>query len=217
MIARERVAAVVTAAGFSLRMGSHKALLDWYGKPLLQHQTDALAGFGEVIVVLGHEAERIQAGVRLGTNCRVVVNPSYPEGRASSLRAGFEAIASSPEAVLVVGVDQPFDPDTLAHLLAAMEPETAIALPVADGRRGHPALFAGPLLDELRAITEEGEGLRAVVRSHPVREVAVADCFLDLNRPEDYARALGSASFERPMNAGNRAGRTRRRPPGGRS
>ncbi|HEY9898527.1 MAG TPA: nucleotidyltransferase family protein [Pantanalinema sp.] len=190
MIARERVAAVVTAAGFSSRMGSPKALLDWHGKPLLQHQMDGLAGFGEVIVVLGHEAERIRSELRLGANCRVVVNPSYPQGRASSLRAGFEALATAPQAVLVVGVDQPFSAESLDLLLAAMEPETPIALPVAAGRRGHPALFAGRLLDELRRVTEEGEGLRAVVRSHPVREVPVSGPFLDLNRPQDYAEAI---------------------------
>lgn len=193
MIARERVAAVVTAAGYSSRMGSHKALLDWHGKPLLQHQLDALAGFGEVIAVLGHEAERIAAVLRLGPNQRVVFNPHYPEGRASSLRTGFEAISTSPEAVLVVGVDQPFAPETLERLLDEMGPGVAIALPVSAGRRGHPGLFAGSLLDELRAVTEEGEGMRAVVRRHPVREVLVADSFLDLNRPEDYARALGTA------------------------
>ncbi|MBO9540343.1 nucleotidyltransferase family protein [bacterium] len=190
MIAPERVAAVVTAAGFSSRMGSPKALLDWHGKLLLQHQMDALAEIGQVVVVLGHEAERIHSHLRAGANCRVVLNPDYPEGRASSLRRGFEAIAASPEAVLVIGVDQPFAPETLTSLLAQMTAETTIVLPTSAGRRGHPVLFAGALLNELRGITEEGEGLRAVVRRHPVREVPVNDPFWDLNRPEDYARAL---------------------------
>ncbi len=189
MIARARSAAVVTAAGLSSRMGRLKALLDWNGVPLLQHQLDCLRDWGEVCVVLGHEAAQIQERLILPDNAKLVVHPGYREGRASSLRAGFEALESAPEALLVVGVDQPLEARCLDVLISAMQSEDAIAIPVSEGRRGHPVLFAGRLLDELKAIREEDAGLRAVVRRHPVRQVPVPGPFWDLNRPEDYAAA----------------------------
>lgn len=190
MIAPARSAAIVTAAGFSSRMGRPKALLDWKGKALIQHQVDALTAWGEVLIVLGHEAERIRAALALPAHARCIVNPDYPQGRASSLKAGFEALTGVPEAVLVVGVDQPLEGHSLDRLVEAMSPDEAIAIPVCEGRKGHPVIFSGRLLDELKAIREEDQGLRAVVRRHEARLVEVSGPFWDLNRPEDYAAAL---------------------------
>ena len=60
--------AILLAAGVSRRMGTLKALLDWRGRPLIIHQIVALreAGADEVIVVLGHRADELQA--RVGAN-----------------------------------------------------------------------------------------------------------------------------------------------------
>jgi molybdenum cofactor cytidylyltransferase len=195
MIDRSCSAAIVTAAGFSSRMGLPKAMLDWNGVTLLQHQLTQLADWGAVCLVLGHEAERLQKGLRLPGNFQVIVNPGFASGRASSLRAGFAALKGEPEAVLVVGVDQPLDALTLDLLVDAMTPEDAIAMPVSGGKRGHPVLFAGRLLDELNSIREETEGLRAVVRRHPARLVEVPGPFWDLNHPEDYEQARATLSL----------------------
>ncbi len=199
MIDRSRSAAVITAAGLSLRMGHLKALLDWNGMPLIQHQVDCLADWGEVRLVLGHEADRLQRGLRLPKNVLPVINPEYREGRATSLRVGFEALSGEPEAILVVGVDQPLDRLSLDRLTSAMNAEDAIVIPVSEGRRGHPVIFAGRLLPELRAIDEASQGLRAVVRRHDSREVSVPGPLWDLNRPEDYAEARANQrTFARP-------------------
>lgn len=194
MIEPSRSAAVITAAGLSTRMGEPKALLDWNGIPLAQHQLDCLAGWGEVILVLGHEAARIAAELRLPPNARLVVHEGYRAGRASSLRAGFAALERPVDSILVVGVDQPIMPSSLAALVAQATPRDAIVMPTADGRRGHPVLFAERLLDELLAIREEDEGLRAVVRRHPARLVPVKDAFWDLNRPADHAAAIAACN-----------------------
>lgn len=203
MIDPARSAAVVTAAGTSSRMGRSKALLDWNGVSLAQHQLDSLVGWGEVVLVLGYEAERILGGLRLPENTRAVVHATYHEGRASSLRAGFAALTRPPATILVVGVDQPLDPPSLATLLAEATPSDAIAVPTSGGRRGHPVLFAGALLDDLLAIREEDEGLRAVLRRHPVRLIPVPGPFWDLNRPEDYAAARAAMGL--PADAGHGA------------
>ena len=62
-----RVAAVILAAGSSRRLGRPKQLIHLDGKPLLQHVIDAAqrAGVGEIVVVLGHAAERIRGATAL--------------------------------------------------------------------------------------------------------------------------------------------------------
>jgi CTP:molybdopterin cytidylyltransferase MocA len=57
-------------------------------------------------------------------------------------------------------------------------------------------VFAGSLLPELRAVTEEREGLRAVVRRHGERRriVPVDDpaIHIEFNTPDEYQAALAA-------------------------
>jgi molybdenum cofactor cytidylyltransferase len=81
------IAAILLAAGESTRMGRLKQLLPWDGTPLIAWQVGQLqeAGADDVVVVLGHEAEQIRSAVP--EPARVVINPDYKQGRATSLRA----------------------------------------------------------------------------------------------------------------------------------
>jgi molybdenum cofactor cytidylyltransferase len=193
MIDSAKRAAVITAAGSSSRMGTLKALMDWGGKSLLQHQLDALSGFGQVIVVLGYQAQAVAQTLRLPANARVVVHAGWAEGRSSSLKAGFAALQGRPEAILVAGVDQPIDANVLEAVVGGLQGAGAIAVPVVDGHRGHPVVFSGNLLGELSAITEATEGLREVMRRHEAAVVEVRvesrTALIDLNRMETYYEA----------------------------
>ncbi len=191
----EDVAAILLAAGLSTRMGTPKPLLPWDGRTLAEYQVAQLvaAGAAQVIVVTGHaraEVERVLAG----TEARLVHNPRYAEGRAGSVRVGAAAVQEPVAAVLTLNVDQPRPAELIRALIAAhLAGGAAITVPVWAGRRGHPAVFAGTLLPELRAVTEEGEGLRAVRRAHTAqtREVDLGDprVLVDINTPESYREA----------------------------
>ena len=67
------------------------------------------------------------------------------------------------------------------------------------GRSGHPVVLASALLDELAAVREETEGLRAVLHRHPPRLLAMEDeplVRIDLDTPESLdegRRLLGVA------------------------
>ncbi len=67
-------------------------------------------------------------------------------------------------------------------------------MPVAEGRRGHPAVLAGSLLPELREASEAAQGLRGIVAAHEreVQEVDLASTavLLDINTPAEYRAAL---------------------------
>jgi molybdenum cofactor cytidylyltransferase len=185
-----RIAAIVLAAGESTRMGRPKALLPWGGASLLIWQIEQLklAGVDDVVVVLGHEAEAVQAA--LGQSAaRAVLNPDYRTGRASSLRAGAAAVRDT-DAVLIVGVDQPRPAAVSLSLIERWrETRPVVVVPTHAGRRGHPVLVDGSLLAELRTATEEEMGLRGILVRHADKTLEVSSgpvVTVDLNTPADY-------------------------------
>lgn len=188
-----RRAAIVTAAGLSSRMGRPKALLDWGGKPLLQHQLDALAEWEQVVIVLGHEADRLAAAITPSPRQQLVHHPEFHLGRSTSLAAGAAALEGDPEAILIVGVDQPLDPSVLPILLSALESNKGIVIPTHAGRRGHPLLLGGDHLRRLRELAREPEGLRTLIQAHAeqVRLCPISSpwTLLDMNEPGDYDMA----------------------------
>ena len=189
------VRALLFAAGESTRMGALKQLLPWQGRPLVAYQVEQLraAGADEVIVVVGHEAARVAAAATAAGG-RIVVNPAYRSGRASSVRAGAAALPDDTAAIITLNVDQPRPTALVRRVLDAhLAGSALITVPEQGGRRGHPVIFAGALLPELRAVDEASEGMRAVVRRHAhARQVVTVDdaaIHLELNTPADYAAA----------------------------
>lgn len=187
------ISGLVLAAGMSTRMGSQKALLDWGGEPLIAYQVKQLreAGCDEVIVVLGHQADRVHRNIRR-LPCRVMLNPRYHSGRSGSLRIGAKAVNRDADMIVVVNVDQPCSADRLRALIAAHRPDAAATRPIHDGRHGHPVVVSGRLRPEMLAVTDEQEGLREILGTHAgeVYDIPADDrCLLDVNTPEDYSRA----------------------------
>jgi molybdenum cofactor cytidylyltransferase len=94
---------------------------------------------------------------------------------------------------VVLGLDQP-RPASITRALLEAHGDASITAPTFEGRRGHPVVLANALLPELRAASEEAQGLRGVIAAHEaeVREVAfeTAQVLLDINTPEEYEAAL---------------------------
>jgi molybdenum cofactor cytidylyltransferase len=176
-------------------MGRLKQLLPWAGTTLIDWQVSQLreAGAGEVVAVLGHEAEQVRDAVP-GT-ARVAINRGYRDGRASSLRCGADEIEDDVDAVLILSVDQP-RPAWLSRRLIDRWRETGAPLvsPRFPRRFGHPVLIDGRLLPELRSVREETLGLRAVIERHASAASSVSisneKVDVDLNTPADYEAAL---------------------------
>jgi CTP:molybdopterin cytidylyltransferase MocA len=186
------VAGIVLAAGASTRMGRPKMLLPVAGGTLLSTVTRALleGGLSQVVVVLGHEADRIrrEAGLPEDRRLEVVINDQWPSGMASSLRRGLDACDAA-EAVLVALGDQPrMTSDRVRRIVAAWSPGVNLVLPTHDGRAGHPVLFARPLWPELRALQGDTGG-REVVKRHVSSAIQVSEAPLaDLDTEDDLRR-----------------------------
>ncbi len=194
-----RLCALVLAAGRSERFGSPKPLLRWGDTSLIAHQVRSLAcleAVTEVVVVTGHGASDVRAELE-GLPVRVVLNPDYAAGRATSVACGVRAIGADCAGILLVNVDQPLHARALAELVDAwtVAPDD-IVRPLHDGRRGHPVIFPGDLRAELEAVDDVTEGARAIVLRHTarVRDVPTAyqEVLLNLNTREAYEAALAA-------------------------
>ena len=194
----EPTVAILLAAGESRRMATLKALLPWQGTTLLAHQVTALreAGVDLVVVVLGHQADRLKPIVsdREGVSWRL--NPDYMRGKTTSIKAGLKALGPDrPSAVLILNVDQPRSPDTIRHLLQQHRAgERLITIPHHRGKGGHPIIVEAALLEELASIDEETLGMKAVVTRHQDSvlrvEMETPEVLWDLNTPEEYQAAV---------------------------
>ncbi len=151
--ARLVVGAVVLAAGAGTRLGGRpKSLLELGGVPLIRRQLIALSGAGvdEVVVVLGHHADAIEAAV-----CEFPVtlarNPAPDDGQASSVRTGLAALAGRLDAVIVALADQPLvNAQDFTALIGAFKQrgETSMVVPRVHGEPGNPVMFEAALRDE---------------------------------------------------------------------
>jgi molybdenum cofactor cytidylyltransferase len=198
------ISAIVLAAGESRRMGKTKQLLDVGGKPLLQHILDRIhqTEVDEVILVLGHEAERIQKKIS-PLRAKVVLNPDYRQGMITSIRQGLQALDPRSKAFFIVLGDQPgIEPGVYNLLIREFRnrfPQKTIFLPAYKGRRGHPALFS--VKHRVEALRIEGDrGFRKVLEMVPQEvfqvEMESESIVNDLDTPQDYQNFIGKKDPE---------------------
>jgi len=189
------VSAVVLAAGESKRMGDKKELLPVSGEPMVRSVVSKLLAsrkVDEVIVVLGHRADEVGAQLAgvIDERVELVGNRRYTEGMGTSLATAVRACSWGTEAIVVVLADAPFfrteDVDTLidAHAHGAV-----IAVPVYQGRRGHPLVIDSSFREEMEGLTGDA-GARHILEREKWSVVEVElddDGFLvDIDEPDDY-------------------------------
>jgi molybdenum cofactor cytidylyltransferase len=185
----------VLAAGQGTRFGEPKALA----------RLPSGERFLDAVVRVATEADLrpilavVQRGVTVPSRVRAIVNPHANSEQAISLRLALAGLANDPaEAVVVWPVDHPF-----VHLVSVLALADAfkrtrapIVLPVHQGRRGHPVLFARTVWLEL--MTTSTGGARTVVRAHAadVVEVPVPDegVTRDIDTRSDMPQSGGRTS-----------------------
>jgi molybdenum cofactor cytidylyltransferase len=190
-----RIAAVVLAAGRSTRMGAvNKLIAEIGGKPLVRIAAEqALASRASpVIVVTGHERERVEAALN-GLPVRVVHNPDYAEGLGTSLKAGIAAVPENADGAIICLGDMPqVNAALIDKLITALNPERGalVVVPSIAGRRGNPVVWSRRFFNDLMAISGD-IGARHLIGSYAeaVVEVPVEGdaALIDVDTPESFS------------------------------
>jgi molybdenum cofactor cytidylyltransferase len=198
------IPAIVLAAGRSSRMGRGKAMLpvdseDTFLSRIVR--TFHVAGVHDVVVVVGHDAERVAASLlATALPVRFAMNAEYDRGQLSSLLAGLRVVdRPGVAAVLVTLVDVPLV--TSATVRAVLDcyrkTRAPIVRPTSGARHGHPLLIDRALFDELRA-ADPSTGAKPVVRAHAsaAGDIEIADegAFLDIDTEDDYRAFISNRS-----------------------
>jgi molybdenum cofactor cytidylyltransferase len=196
------VTGVILAAGASSRMGTQKLLLPLGGEPIVTRtiRQVAEAGFDDVLVVVGHEHEKVLAAIA-GLRCRHAVNPDYATGMGSSFRTAVAELGNSDAAMFALA-DQPFvtasEYRRLLDAYLTQPPSQAQSAGIVSVRYGDvtapPHLFDREFFPEL-AVLEHGA--RPVLQRHRDRTVVLQfppELLLDIDTPEDYERASARLS-----------------------
>ena len=161
-------AAVVLAGGTAARLGgADKAGVELAGRTLLEHVLAAVAGATETVVV----------GEQVPTSRPVTFTREDPPygGPAAGLLAGREALASTPDHLVVVAVDMPrVSPATVDRLLAAAAGHDGAFLTDPTGRRQLAGVVTVRALDRVRPSDCHGLPLHRLLASLDLAEVAAA-------------------------------------------
>lgn len=192
-------AVIVLAAGDSTRMGRPKALLDWHGRPLIEHvlATAREGGCARSLVVLGRDAESIMAAADLG-DAMVLINPDPAQGQISSTRLGMQNLDFSTDCGVIWPVDCPLvqAADVRALVDSYVKWRTSlmrIFVPTHKGRRGHPMLvdigFRQPFME-----LPPGATARKVIDDNHTQVMEVPTdnpgVLADIDTPQEYRAAL---------------------------
>ena len=188
------ISAILLAAGESKRMGKLKQLMPLGGKSILEHSLDSLlhSRVGEVILVLGSEAEAVRKKVA-ARPVRITVNPDYRQGMSTSIAKGLDSVSDKAGAMMLALADQPFiDSRVINRLIDEFDTHNkGIAVPVYQGRRGHPIIFAIKYRGELLELSGDTGG-KEIIDRHPddVLEVSVdsEDIHIDIDDMSSYLR-----------------------------
>src|SRR5258708_13613948 len=179
-------------------MGSPKALLDYQGRPFLEHLLEAALHpkIGLTRVVLGENAESICKKIKLDP-AAVIINREWKKGQLSSMQAAIRSLRSDEtDGILLCLIDHPLISAALVAQLIRQFYESGklIIIPTYNSKRGHPIIFSSALYGELleaplEAAARSGVSIhRADVLDMPTEEQGVV---LNLNDPDTLQRAMG--------------------------
>ncbi|HAM35777.1 MAG TPA: hypothetical protein DEB40_06450 [Elusimicrobia bacterium] len=173
--ARARIPGLILAAGPGTRfVGGHKLSAALEGRPVLRHVVEnALASrLDPVIVVLGCEAEaglKALAGLK-DSRLRVVFNPLWEGGKASSLEVGLREVPHGASGAVKLLGDMPMvKPWLIDRVIDEFELSGRLAFPVYPGNQGseggYPLAIPRRLFGEIKALARENADEKAA-REH---------------------------------------------------
>ncbi len=185
-------------------MGAFKPLLPFGKTTVIRRCIENLheAGVSDVVVVLGHRADAVQASLE-NVHLKFALNPDPESEMSASIACGVRQLAGETKAVLIALVDQPaIPPSVISTVVNEWHLGEKLIIPEFKGRGGHPVLVDLSwrqdllTLDSYRGLKAFFDANRTLVRRVPVDSPYIAR---DLDTWDDY-RALHEEIFGTPPN-----------------
>ena len=197
------ISALILAAGESKRMGKqNKLLLPVCGEAMLVKLVKSVCAsdVGQVLVVIGHEAEKIRQELNDFT-LSFVYNPNFSEGMTTSIKSGLKEASPDCDGFLICLADMPFintpDINKLIHAYVKnrIKEKRLIVVPVFQGHRGNPVLFSSEFRNDILEHKKKS-GCKEILMNNSVsvKEIEMGDdnILLDVDTLEDYQRVRES-------------------------
>ena len=174
----------------------NKLLLPVGGEALLVKLVKSVCAsdVGQVLVVIGHEAEKIRRKLK-ELPLSFVYNPNFSEGMTTSIKSGVKEVSRDCDGLLICLADMPLintsDINKLIHAYVQnrIKEKRLIVVPVFQGQRGNPVLFSSEFRNDILDYKKES-GCRGVIMNYPesVKEIEMDNdnMLLDVDTLEDY-------------------------------
>ena len=199
-----QVGALIVAAGMSKRMGEFKPMLSIGSISIAQRVVVTLsqAGVSKIVMVTGYNATILERHLS-GNGIIFLRNEQYETTQMfDSVKIGLSYLQDKCDKVLFTPVDVPlFTAKTVKTILDSGAP---LAVPMCEGKQGHPILIARELIPEI--LNDCGEmGLKGAMDrcSVPLLRIDVEDpgTIHDADTPEDFSALVEyhNAQLVRPV------------------
>ena len=199
-----QIGALIVAAGMSTRMGEFKPMLSIGSISVAQRVIATLsqAGVSKIVMVTGYNATVLERHLS-GNGIIFLRNENYETTQMfDSVKIGLSYLQDKCDKVLFTPVDVPlFTARTVKTILDSGAP---LAVPMCEGKQGHPILIANDLIPEI--LNDCGEmGLKGAMDrcSVPLLRIDVEDpgTIHDADTPEDFSALVEyhNAQLVRPV------------------
>ena len=199
-----QIGALIVAAGMSTRMGEFKPMLSIGSISVAQRVIATLsqAGVSKIVMVTGYNATILERHLS-GNGIIFLRNENYETTQMfDSVKIGLSYLQDKCDKVLFTPVDVPlFTAKTVKTILDSGAP---LAVPMCEGKQGHPILIANTLIPEI--LNDCGEmGLKGAMDrcSVPLLRIDVEDpgTIHDADTPEDFSALVEyhNAQLVRPV------------------
>ncbi len=193
MSEKERIGAVITAAGLSSRMKAFKQTLPIGGKSMAEHVVSRFKAVGAdpIVVVTGYRKEEVKNALE-NSQVTFLDNPDYETTEMfDTVRIGLDYIRGLCDRVFLTPVDVPlFSVETLRREIGT---EGAVIIPEESGVTGHPVLIDTAVLPAILAYSGDG-GLRGALENSGAEKIYVSvrdqGAMLDADTQDDYQMLL---------------------------
>lgn len=185
----DQSAVIILAAGLSKRMGRHKSDLNFSEEEtFLDHIIHVYKKFGVSKMVLVVNESFNSSSFLNDDSLKIVINQKLDYGRFHSIQLGLQELENTP--VFIQNIDNPFvNAGLLIKLQNGLDDED-FAVPVYEGRGGHPILLSSRIIESLKNDFQNNDRFDDILKSFNRKDVIENDPYtgVNINTPEDYKR-----------------------------